>query len=123
MSGFTLLEALAALAIAAAGLAALAELTHQSLRAGLGAEHRLALVSTTRKILTGLPEGSAELDADLSGIEDNHAWKISATPYSMTLANANVSPWRAQLMRLQVRGPDGEALEVETIRLRKPGKP
>ena len=123
LSGFTLLEALAALAIAAAGLAALAELTHQSFRAGVSAERRVALVSTTRKILAGLPERSSLPDADLSGFEDNHAWRISAAPYPMTLAGPNVSPWRAQLIALQVRGPGGEALEVETIRLRKRGTP
>ena len=55
IAGFTLIEALAALAVMGAGLAAIGTLASSSLRAGLYAERHLAEIETARKIIAGMP--------------------------------------------------------------------
>ena len=79
-AGFTLIEGLVALAVMAAGLAAIGEVTHESFRAGLASERRLALVSTARKIMAGLPDRSSLRGGDLDGVLDNHRWRLEAKP-------------------------------------------
>ena len=59
IAGFTLIEALAALAVMGAGLAAIGALANSSVRAGLYAERHLAEIETARKIIAGMPSRDA----------------------------------------------------------------
>ena len=122
-SGFTLIEGLVALAVMAAGLAAIGEVTHESFRAGLVGERRLALVSTARKIVTGLPGRAQQLDGELDGTLDNHRWRLMAAPFAPAAGPANASRWAPQNLVLEVTGPYGDRMDVDMVRLQRVAGP
>jgi general secretion pathway protein I len=113
-----LLEALVALTVTGAGLAAIGALSNSSLRASLYAERHLAEIETARKIIAGLPARDALRFGRLTGSLDGHAWRIDSKPVS-TAVSAGETQWIPQGVALLVRSPSGAMIEVDTIRLRK----
>ncbi|MBV8662644.1 MAG: prepilin-type N-terminal cleavage/methylation domain-containing protein [Hyphomicrobiales bacterium] len=111
--GFTLIEGLVALAVVAAALGALAELNGQSRRATLAVEHRSALAAAAGMIEIGLPGRDQLRDGERSGVVDGHRWRLQTT----ALPASPGTPWRPHRLSLQVQGPGGETLQIETIRL------
>jgi general secretion pathway protein I len=93
IDGFTLIEALAALAVMGAGLAAIGALANSSVRAGLYAERHLAEIETARKIIAGMPSREA-------------------LPAGDTL-------WTPQRIEVSIQSPSGAILKIDTIRLRR----
>ena len=117
-AGFTLVEALAALGVMAAGLAAIGTLANSSMRVGLYTERHLAEIETARKIITGIPRRADLPYGRLTGVLDAHQWRIDSAPLSTSLAGAG-GPWAPQSITLLVRSPSGATIEIDTIRLRK----
>ena len=117
-AGFTLIEALAALGVMAAGLATIGALANSSLRLGLYTERHLAEIETVRKIITGMPARGDLPYGRLTGALDAHQWRIDSAPLSTPLAGAGAS-WAPQSISLLARSPSGATIEVDTIRLRK----
>ena len=118
--GFTLVEALAALAITAVSIAAIGQLSNVGLRTGLSVERHLAEVETARKIIAGMPSRPELPDGTLAGSLDSHDWRLQAEPYANDLvANAGAASWRPQRIVLRVKGPDGGLMDVFMVRLRK----
>ena len=117
-AGFTLLEALAALAVMGAGLAAIGTLASSSLRAGLYTERHLAEVETARKVLAGMPSRDALPVGSLTGVLDAHDWRIDSTLIGApaVVGDALYTPQRIEVM---VRSPFGGMMRVDTIRLRR----
>ena len=117
-AGFTLVEALVALGVMAAGLAAIGALANSNLRVALYTERHLAEIETARKVITGMPGRNDLPFGSLAGILDAHQWRINTAALSTPLAGAG-GPWAAQGIALLVRSPSGATIEVDTIRLRK----
>ena len=119
-AGFTLIEALAALAIVAAGLAAIGSLSFAGLRSGMAVEQHLALVATARTLIASMA-GSEDLpDGERSGAAGGHRWRVEAGPFATGgAAPADASRWAPQQVALRVATPGGAALEIDTIRLRE----
>ena len=117
-AGFTLIEALAALAVMGAGLAAIGTLASSSLRATLYTERHLAEVETARKVLAGMPSRGALPVGSLSGVLDAHDWRIDSTLIGApaVVGDALYTPQRIEVM---VRSPSGAVMKVDTIRLRR----
>ena len=115
-AGFTLIEALAALGVMAAGLAAIGALANSSLRAGLYVEGHVIEIETARMIMTGLPGRAALPYGRLTGSLDSHQWRIDSTPVSATV-KGDTGLWTPQGIALLVRSPSGATLEIDTIRL------
>jgi len=115
---FTLLEALAALAVTMAGLAAVGALAHVTLRSTLHAEQHLAQISAARRIMAGLPERNALAFGRLAGVLDGNRWRVDATPVAVTDSRKDAA-WIPQGIALLVRSPSGSVIEIDTIRLRK----
>jgi general secretion pathway protein I len=117
-AGFTLIEALAALAVMGAGLAAIGTLASSSLRATLYTERHLAEVETARKVLAGMPSREALPVGSLSGVLDAHDWRIDSTLIGApaVVGDALYTPQRIEVM---VRSPSGAIMKVDTIRLRR----
>jgi general secretion pathway protein I len=117
-AGFTLIEALAALAVMGAGLAAIGSLASSSLRAGLYAERHLAETETARKVIAGMPSREALPVGRLTGALDAHDWRIDSTLIEAA-AVVGDTLWTPQRIEISVRSPSGAMLKIDTIRLRK----
>ena len=120
-AGFTLVEALAALAVLAAGLAAIGELGASSLRANRQAQQHIAQIAVTRQIIAGMPNRNALAFGRMTGLLRDHQWRIDAVPVSTAFAGSSES-WKPQGIVLLVKSPAGSTIEVDTIRLRKESK-
>jgi general secretion pathway protein I len=118
IAGFTLVEALAALAVLAAGLAAIGALSNTSLRASLDAQRHLAQVSAAQKILAGLPPRNALPFGRETGVLDHYSWRVDSTVLPTADAQRSAE-WTPQGIALLVRSPSGSIMEIDTIRLRR----
>jgi general secretion pathway protein I len=121
IAGFTLIEALAALAVMGAGLAATGTLASSSMRAGLYAERHLADIETTRKVIAGMPSREALPVGSLTGLLDAHAWRIDSTLIEAP-AVVGDTLWTPQRIQVSVQSRSGAILKIDTIRLRKQAK-
>ena len=117
--GFTLIEALVALAVLAEGLAAIGQLGFSTLAAARRAETRLSLTAVARKAFVALPEGSALGDGALSGEIDGASWRLQMAPFPFAGSDAPPpSAWTPETARLVVTSPSGGSIVFETVRLR-----
>jgi general secretion pathway protein I len=124
VAGFTLVEALAALTVMAIAMTAIGALANSSMHASLYVGRHLAEIETARKIIAGMPSRKELASEPLTGILDNHQWRIDSTPF----ANALVQPgapvvWEPQRLALRVWSPSGAVVEIDTIRLKKRAAP
>ena len=119
-AGFTLIEALVALAVVAISLAAIGSLIGGNIRATRSLDQRLALVETTRTILTGLPDRAQLKSGTLSGEIADHRWRLDAMPFEADFVDPRLAtPWFPQAVVLRVQSPTGEILRIDTVRLRR----
>lgn len=118
-AGFTLIEALAALAVASTGIAGISSLSFSGLRSGMAVERHIALRGVAEKIVTGLPDREDLADGDLTGATDNYQWRVEAGPFGAFSAPVGGTVWSPQRIGLHVRAPDRAVFEIDTVRLRK----
>ena len=121
IAGFTLIEALAALAVMGAGLAAIGSLASSSLHAGLYTERHLAEIETARKVMAGMPSREALPVGHLTGSLDAHDWRIDSTLIGAP-ATIGDSLWTPQRIEVSIRSPSGAMMKIDTIRLRRQAK-
>ena len=121
IAGFTLIEALAALAVMGAGLAAIGTLASSSLHAGLYAERHLAEIETARKVIAGMPSRDALPVGRLTGALDAHDWRIDSTLIGAPAA-AGDTLWTPQRIEVSIQSLSGAILKIDTIRLRRQAK-
>jgi general secretion pathway protein I len=113
-----LIEALVALAVVSAGIAAIGSLLFSSSRSELNAERHIALIAAAQKILAGLPDRNELADGQLDGVLDNHQWRVEAGPF-VSASGRSAAGWEPQRIALRVRSPAGGLVDLETVRLRK----
>jgi general secretion pathway protein I len=121
-AGFTLLETMVALAVSAMIIAAIARLTYAGQRTAIASERRVDAVETLRKVVAALPPRS-QLGGALTGSLDGHAWRVEARAYPQAPAlpaNAHIA-WTPVLVHVAVRGPAGDLIGLDMIRLRPAG--
>jgi general secretion pathway protein I len=118
IAGFTLIEALVALAVMGAGLASIGSLASSSLRAGLYAERHLAEIETARKVIAGMPSREALPVGRLTGSLDAHDWRVDSILTGVPAAVGDTL-WTPQRIEVSVRSPSGAMLKIVTIRLRR----
>ena len=118
IDGFTLIEALAAVAVVATGLAAIGALADSSIRSDVHTRRHLAQIFATREIVAGLPRRDEMPFGRLSGVHDGQNWSIHST-LLQTAKAAGASEWVPQGIVLLVRSPYGSTIEIDTIRLRR----
>lgn len=122
-AGFTIIEALVALAIVAASLAAIGGLIAASARGTRALEQHVALIETARAIESALP-GRGQLGvADFSGVLASHPWRVDFLPFSAGGIDPELpSPWAPQTVLVTVRSPAGATFQLATVRLRRRAK-
>ncbi len=117
-AGFTLIEALVALAVTAISLAATGLLMAGNIRGSEKIERHLRLVATLRAVETGLPDRASLSNGTLSGEMHGQAWSVDIAPYPGDFVNPRVAQlWAPQKIVIEVQSPSGAALQLETIRL------
>jgi len=120
--GFTLIEALAALAVTAAALAAIGQLGFTTVAAARRAETRLLLTAAARQAFAALPGTQVSGEGAWTGEIDGAAWRLQFAPYLFAAPGASTQPeWSPQALRVVVTGGSGAGIVVDTIRLRRTG--
>jgi general secretion pathway protein I len=118
-AGFTLIEALVALAVLAVSLSAIGSLLATNIRATRALDQRLALAATTRAILAGLPDRTDFAVGNSAGEIAGHRWRLDVLPFVADLVDPRrATPWVPQAVVLRVQSPTGEVLRMDTVRLR-----
>ena len=117
--GFTLIEALVALAIVAAVLGSIGGVIATSVKGTRGIDQRLELSGTAESLLAALPARTLLKPGRQSGELAGHRWRIDVSPMNVAVASDAPQTGRfvplAVTMRLQ--SPGGPAMQVTTVRL------
>lgn len=118
-AGFTILEALVALAVVAIGLAAIGSVVAANVRNTHTVEARLGLLETARAVAAGLPDRGELSPGDLRGQMGNYDWRVDVMPFTAGFVDpAAPTAWVPQAVVVRVQAPSGELLRLDTVRLR-----
>ena len=119
-AGFTLIEAVVALAVVAITLTAIGAVATTSARGTRSLEQHLALVETTRIVAATLPKDEQVALDGLSGEILGHRWRIALAPFVGSGINQIPdSPWIPLTVVVRVRSPSGAVYGFETVRLQR----
>jgi general secretion pathway protein I len=118
-SGFTLIEALVALAIVAAVLGSIGTVIATTVKGTRGIDQRLALNGTAETLFAALPNRTLLKPGRQSGSLAGHRWRIDVSRMDVAVASDAPQTGRfvplAVTMRLQA--PGGPATQITTVRL------
>ncbi|MBO0751105.1 MAG: prepilin-type N-terminal cleavage/methylation domain-containing protein [Bradyrhizobiaceae bacterium] len=123
-AGFTLIEAVVALAVVAVTLTAIGAVVATTVRGTRSLEQHLALAQATRIVAATLPRTS---DQSLDGLTGNildFRWRVSLAPFvGSGIYQTPNSPWIPQTVVVRVRSPSGAVTGFETVRLLRRPQP
>ncbi|HEY4847456.1 MAG TPA: prepilin-type N-terminal cleavage/methylation domain-containing protein [Methylocella sp.] len=124
-AGFTLIEALVALAVAFVSLAAIGSLMAGNIRGSGRIEQHLGLVETLRAVETEkLPDRASLSTGTLSGEMHGQAWSVDSAPFPSDFVNPRAPLWTPQLIVIKVLSPSEAVLQLATVRLvKRTGEP
>ena len=118
-AGFTLIEALVALAIVAAVLGSIGTVIATTVKGTRGIDQRLELSGTAETLLAALPARTLLKPGRQSGDLAGHRWRIDVAPMNVAVATDAPQTGRfvplAITMRLQA--PGAPATQITTVRL------
>jgi general secretion pathway protein I len=117
-AGFTLIEALVALAIVAIALASIGGIMATVSKGTRSVSQRVALAAA-ETLLTELPARNSIVPGRQSGQKDGNRWSVDITP----IGNGSSGRWLPLLVVLDVRAPTGLAMRFTTVRLAPVEKP
>jgi general secretion pathway protein I len=119
VAGFTLIEALVALAIVAAVLSSIGAVIATTVKGTRSIDQRLALTGAAETLLAELPARNLLKPGRQSGVLAGHRWLIDVAP--MNVADASEAPQARRFVPLAVnmrlQAPGGPAMQVTTVRL------
>jgi general secretion pathway protein I len=117
-AGFTLIEALVAVAVTAVTLTAIAALMGGNIRgAGKIARH-IQLNATLRAVEAALPNRAALGTENLTGEMHGQNWSVEVVPFPHVNPRA-AALWTPQEIVITVQSPTGGQIRLETVRLTK----
>lgn len=116
-AGFTIIEALIALALVSILLASIGSLVATNTRSIRHLEQHVALIETARLVASGMPRAGEPLPRNLAGRLSGFAWQMRASPFRGESSAVPGSPFIPTLIELRVRSPSGEIVSLETVRL------
>ncbi|GGI25875.1 MULTISPECIES: general secretion pathway protein GspI [Bradyrhizobium] len=115
VAGFTIVEALAALAIATAMLAAIGSLMSTSIKGARRIDDRMVLVETARTLAAALPPRGDATTGVTSGELNGIVWRVDISPLLRTASDKQ--QWVPKRVRIQVKSSAGTSFALETARL------
>jgi len=115
-AGFTLIEALVALAIIAAVLGSIGSVIATTVKGTRAIDQKLVLSGVAETLLASLPARGLLKPGRQSGELAGHRWRIDVAPM-----NVGELPPTARFVpfavNLRLQAPDGQALQFTTVRL------
>lgn len=118
--GFTMIEALIALAVIAVSLAAIASVIAENIRGTEVVEARLGLIQAARALLTALPDRNQVAQGELRGEIGSERWRIDVLPFVADFVDpGKPTAWVPQTIVLRLQAPSGEIIRLDTVRLRR----
>ena len=118
-AGFTLIEALVALAIVAIALSSIGTLIASSAHGAHSIEGRLTRLETARAVMSALPARDQLVRGTLSGEIANHPWRIDVLPFAAQNVPQSGAQWVPQAVVVTVQAPSGAAMKIDTVRLQR----
>ena len=117
IAGFTLIEALVALAIVAIILASIGGLIASSARGVRSIDGYLTRLETTRAIMTALPSRNQLAPGTFLGKMADYQWRINVSPFTAQDNAQAQGRWVPQTIVVTVKSPKGPAINISTVRL------
>ena len=114
--GFTLIEALVALAIIAAVLSSIGAVIGTTVRGTRSIDQRLALSGAAETVLAELPARNALKPGRQSGELAGHRWRLDVAPLNAA-ADAAQGRFVPLAVNMRMQAPGGPAIQVTTVRL------
>jgi general secretion pathway protein I len=112
-AGFTLIEALVALAIVAGALASIGGIVATVSRGTRSVSQRVALAAAAESLLTELPARNLLVPGHQSGQKDGNRWNVDIT----AIATGATGRWAPLQVVLDLRAPTGMTMKFITVRL------
>ena len=111
---------LVALSVVAVSLAAIGSLIATTVRGVRSLEGRVALVETSRAVMTGLPDRDQLAPGNMTGGIAGHRWRVEVPRRRRTTSTGTVQR-RGQpyAVVVRVQGAQGMFLQINTVRLRR----
>jgi len=118
-AGFTLIEALVALAIVAAVLASIGGVIATTVKGTRSIDQRLALSGTAETIMAALPARSLLKPGRQSGETAGHRWRIDVSSMNVPLSSdaPPIQRFVPLAVNMRLQAPGGPAIQVTTVRL------
>lgn len=116
-AGFTMIEAVIALALLSIVLAAIGSLVARNVRGARQLEQHTALMQTARLIASRLPQEGQPFPRELAGREGGYRWQMRISPFMDADTAVPDSPFVPQRVELRVQSPTGAIVSLETVRL------
>lgn len=116
--GFTLIEALVALAIVAAVLSSIGAVIGTTVKGSRSIDQRLALTGAAETLLAALPARNLLKPGRQSGELAGHRWQIDVAPLNVAVPEvAQTSRFVPLVINMGLQAPGGPAIRVTTVRL------
>jgi general secretion pathway protein I len=118
-AGFTLIEALVALAIIATVLSSIGALIATTVKGTRAIDQRLALTGTAETLLAALPARHLLTPGRQSGELAGYRWRFDVSPMSTAMggAAAQTGRWTPMAVAMQLQAPGGPTMQLNTVRL------
>jgi general secretion pathway protein I len=116
--GFTLIEALVALAIVATVLSSIGAVIGTTVKGTRSIDQRLALTGAAETLLAQLPARSLIKPGTQYGELAGHRWRIDVAPLNVAAQEATTTSRFVPLaVSLRMQAPRGPAIQITTVRL------
>lgn len=119
IAGFTIIEALVALAVVSVTIVAIGSVVASTARGTRQFESHVALVQAANNIYwLNLPGRLDPVSPVLTGESMGHQWRMDTEPVAVELERPpGDGLWVPQKIRIQVQSPSGSVVRLETVRL------
>jgi general secretion pathway protein I len=118
-AGFTLIEALVALAIVAAVLSSIGAVIATTVKGTRSIDQRLALTGAAETLLAALPARNLLKPGRQSGELAGHRWRIDVFPLNAAVPDDAPQTQRfvPLAVNMRMQAPGGPAMQMTTVRL------
>ena len=116
-AGFTLIEALVALAIIAIVLGTIGSVIAVTTKGTRSIDQRLALASTAETLLADLPARGLLKPGRQSGQLAGSRWRVDIAPMNVAGGNPATDRFVPLAVNLRLQRADGSAIQVTTVKL------